>query len=77
MCDAPNTAVFLIESQLIAFLVLFPDVFNPLVIIPVAPVNTGMAKHSTFAEFLYLDFYILTSFQTPFPLRSYPITLLC
>jgi hypothetical protein len=39
---------------------------------------TGMTSIScsTFAEFLYLDFYILISSQTPFVLYSYVMVLL-
>jgi hypothetical protein len=46
-------------------LVLFPDIFKPLLTIPVAPVNTVMINDSwsKSAEIIYLDFYILISFQ--------------
>jgi hypothetical protein len=53
--------------------------FNRLVTIPVALwllVWRNISYH-TFTEFLYLDFYILTSFQSPFVLYSYLIVLLC
>jgi hypothetical protein len=58
MCDDPNTDVF-VENLLNAFVALLPNIsFSPLVTILVAPVFTGVTKHSysTFAEFLYLDF---------------------
>jgi alpha-D-ribose 1-methylphosphonate 5-triphosphate synthase subunit PhnH len=58
MCDVLRT-VFLVENLL-----------NALVRITVAsgaPMNTDMkiVSYSTFPEFLYIDFYILISFQPP------------
>jgi hypothetical protein len=46
-------------------LVLFPGIFKPLLTIPVTPMFTGITNIScsTFAEFLYLDSYILISSQ--------------
>jgi hypothetical protein len=73
MYHVPSMAVFCRESIECCPGIVYRYIYKHLPTIPVAPVITGMTKHScyTFGEFLYLDFYILIYSQPPFILYFY------
>jgi hypothetical protein len=78
MCHVSSMAVF-VGNLLSVVLVLFPDIFvNICLQFRWPPMVTGMTKRFMFhiLEFLYLDFYILISFQLPFVLYLLLLLLL-
>jgi hypothetical protein len=48
MCDVSSTAGFFVENLLNVFLILFKNVFKPLLKIPVPQMITGMIKNFMF-----------------------------